>query len=80
VADKLTMYLQVLSTAFLLDLEADTVQRLNLQMTPKYLDDNKAVTLFQDMFYSRIPVDGTNSTQEISSTLLFLGKTDTSGP
>jgi hypothetical protein len=71
--------LQVLSSAFMLDLQARAVQPLNLQMTPQYLDNGKATSLFQDMFYSSIPRGGVSSTQQMSNNLVFLGKTDTSG-
>ena len=70
---------QVLSTAFLLDLGATAVEPLNLQMTPKYLDNGQATTLFQDMFYASIPMDGSSSTTLMNSSLMLLGKTDTSG-
>jgi hypothetical protein len=70
---------QVLSAAFLLDLAATAVEPLNLQMTPKYLDNGQATTLFQDMFFASIPKDGSSSTTRMNSSLLFLGKTDTSG-
>jgi hypothetical protein len=71
--------LQVLSTVFVLDLAANTVQPLNLQMIPQYLDNGKTTSLFRDMFYNSIPRDGLSSTQETNNTLVFMGKTDTSG-
>jgi hypothetical protein len=69
----------VLSAAFLLDLAGNTVQPLNLQMTPQYLDDGKSTTMFQDMFYSRAARDGLSTTQQMNNSMFFLGKTDTAG-
>jgi hypothetical protein len=69
----------VLSSAFLLDLGANTVQPLSLHMTPAYLDDGTTTTLFQDMFYSSVPRDGLNSTLERNNNLFLLGKSDASG-